>query len=128
VNEAIDNDPGATTVPKRTYVGIAACQDWRTYVGIAACQDWRSEGMLMPKSAVVGRALRRQGRPRPAALRNVVEGQITEICRDLAVEAKRMRQLHEQADELRSVIRQWAATAKRNRTATRLIVEDDAEQ
>jgi hypothetical protein len=37
-----------------------------------------------------------------------VEGQIAEICRDLAVEAKRIRQLQEQADELRLVIRQWA--------------------
>ena len=62
----------------------------------------------MPKSAVAGRALRKHERPRPAELPNVVEGQITEICRDLAVQAKRMRQLQEQADELRSVIRQWA--------------------
>jgi hypothetical protein len=37
----------------------------------------------------------------------VIEGQIAELCRDLAVEAKRMRQLQEQADELRSVVRQW---------------------
>ena len=62
----------------------------------------------MPKSAVAGRALRKHERPRPAELPNVVEGQITELCRDLAVQAKRMRQLQEQADELRSVIRQWA--------------------
>ena len=62
----------------------------------------------MPKPAVVGRASRRRGRPRPAELPNVVEGQIAEICRDIAVEAKRMRQLQEQADELRRVIRQWA--------------------
>ena len=62
----------------------------------------------MPKPAVVGRASRRPGRSRPAELPNVVEGQIAEICRDLAVEAKRFRQLQEQADELRRVIRQWA--------------------
>ena len=43
---------------------------------------------------------------------DVVEGQIAELCRDLAVEAKRMRQLQEQADELRRVIRQWAAHSK----------------
>jgi hypothetical protein len=48
-------------------------------------------------------------RPRLAELPNVVEGQVAEICRDLAVEAKRMRQLEEQADELRTVIRQWAS-------------------
>jgi hypothetical protein len=41
-------------------------------------------------------------------LPNVVEGQIAELCRDLAIEGKRMRQLQEQADELRRVIRQWA--------------------
>jgi hypothetical protein len=62
----------------------------------------------MPKSAVVGPASRRDGRPQPAELPNVVEGQIAELCRDLAVEGKRMRQLHEQADELRRAIRQWA--------------------
>ena len=62
----------------------------------------------MPKPEVGGRASRRHRKPRAAELPNVVEGQIAEICRDLAVEAKRMRQLQEQADELRRVIRQWA--------------------
>ena len=61
----------------------------------------------MPKPAVVGRASHTHARPRRAELPNV-EGQVAEICRDLAVEAKRMRQLQEQADELRRVIRQWA--------------------
>jgi hypothetical protein len=61
----------------------------------------------MPKLAVAGRGLRQHERPRPAELPNVVEGQITEICHDLAVQAKRMRQLQEQADELRTVIRRW---------------------
>jgi hypothetical protein len=41
-------------------------------------------------------------------LPDVVEGQIAELCRDLAVEAKRIHQLQEQADELRRVIREWA--------------------
>ena len=80
----------------------------------------------MPKSAVLRRASRSHGWPRPAELPNV-EGQIAELCRDLAVEAKRMRQLQEQADELHSVFRQWA-NPRRTRTATELIVEDDAEQ
>ena len=62
----------------------------------------------MPKSGVIGHASRRQGRPRFAELAEVVAGQIAELCRDLAVEAKRVRQLQEQADELRRVIRQWA--------------------
>jgi hypothetical protein len=61
----------------------------------------------MPKPAVAGRASRTL-KPRPAVLPNVVEGQIEEICRDLAVEAKHMRQLQEQADELRRAFRQWA--------------------
>ena len=61
----------------------------------------------MPKSAVVRRASRSHGWPRPAELPNVVEGQIAELCRDLAVEMKRMRQLQEQAEELRRVIHQW---------------------
>lgn len=59
----------------------------------------------MPKSAVQGRASRNGGRLRPAELPNVVEGQIVELCRDLAVEAKRMRQLQQQANELRRAIR-----------------------
>jgi len=62
----------------------------------------------MPKSAVLGHASRRHARSRPAELPDVVEGQIAELCRDLAVEAKRIRQLQEQADELRRVIREWA--------------------
>jgi hypothetical protein len=62
----------------------------------------------MPKSALARRASRSHGRPRPPELPNV-EGQMAELCRDLAVETKRMRQLQEQADELRSVIRQWAS-------------------
>ena len=68
----------------------------------------------MPKSAVVGRASRGHGRPQPAELPDVVEGQIAEICRDLAVEAKRIHQLQEQADELRRVIRQWAGHFEAN--------------
>jgi polyhydroxyalkanoate synthesis regulator phasin len=69
----------------------------------------------MPKTEVVGSTARRRAQRRPAELPNTVEGQIAEICRDLAVQAKRTRQLQEQADELRRVIRQ-------------LIVKDDAEQ
>ena len=82
----------------------------------------------MPKPAVAGRASRRPAQPRPAELPNVVEGQIAEICRDLAVETKRMRQLQEQADELRTAIRQWAGQSQPDRTTNRLIVEDDAEK
>jgi hypothetical protein len=62
----------------------------------------------MPKSEVGSAGRQRQGRRRPAKLPNAVEGQIAEICRDLAVQVKRMRQLQEQADELRVVILEWA--------------------
>ena len=66
----------------------------------------------MPKSEVVSATRRRPGRPTPAELPNAVEGQIAEICRDLADQAKRMRQLQEQADELRAVIREWAGQSE----------------
>ncbi len=62
----------------------------------------------MPKPTVVRRASRQYRRPRSAELSNFVEGQIAELCRDLAVEAKRIRHLQEQADELRRAIRRWA--------------------
>ena len=66
----------------------------------------------MPKSEVVSVARRRQRRSESAELPGAVEGHIAEICRDLAVQVKRMRQLQEQADELRVVIRQWAGQAE----------------
>jgi hypothetical protein len=66
----------------------------------------------MPKPAVVRRASRSRVTPGPGELPNVVEGQIAEICRDLAVEAKRIRQLQDQADELRAAIRQWAGESE----------------
>lgn len=66
----------------------------------------------MAKSGVVGGGWRRQRRRRPTELPNMVEGQIVEICRDLAVQAKRMRELQEQADELRRAIGQWASQSE----------------
>jgi hypothetical protein len=57
----------------------------------------------------VGASLQRPGRRARAELPDAVEGQMVEICRDLAVQVKRMRQLQEQADELRVVIREWAS-------------------
>lgn len=64
-------------------------------------------GETMPKSGIAV-ARRSQGR-RSVQLPNDIEGQIAELCRDVAVEAKRMRQLQEQADELRMVLRQWVS-------------------
>lgn len=66
----------------------------------------------MAKHGVVRRAPRRRVTPRAAELPDVVEGQVAEICRDLAVEAKRMRQLRDQADELRTAVRQWAGESE----------------
>ena len=68
----------------------------------------------MPKAEVVGGAPRGRSRRRSAEFSNTVEGQIAELCRDLAEQAKRMQQLHEQADELRTVIREWAAQSEAN--------------
>ena len=82
----------------------------------------------MPKAEVVGSAPPRQARRRPAELPNSVEGQIAEICRDLAVEAKRMRQLQEQADELQRVFRRWAGQSDADSTMTESVVKDDAEK
>ena len=62
----------------------------------------------MPNSGVAGGARRRRRPLRSAEMPNEVQGQIDEMCRDLALEVKRMRQLQNQADELRTVIRQWA--------------------
>jgi hypothetical protein len=66
----------------------------------------------MPKAEVVGSAPRRRARRRPAELPNEVQGQIEEMCHDLAIQVKRMRQLQDQADELRTVIRQWAGQSE----------------
>lgn len=65
----------------------------------------------MSKSGVADSARRRRSPLRSAELPNEVHGQIEEMCRDLALEVKRMRRLHDQADELRTVIRQWAGDA-----------------
>ena len=66
----------------------------------------------MPKSQVAGASRRRRGRFGRAEFPDAIEGQVAEICRDLAVQAKRMRQLQEQADELRVVIRGWASQSE----------------
>ena len=62
----------------------------------------------MPKSGVSRGARRNRRSAGWAALPNALEGQIEEICRDMAVQVKRMRQLQEQADELRTTLREWA--------------------
>lgn len=66
----------------------------------------------MAKAQVVISAPRRRAQRRSAELQTTVKGQVAEICRDLAVQTKRMRQLHEQADELREVIHQWAGESE----------------
>ena len=87
-------------------VGITDCVPNGTYVGIP---DWQDTGM--PKSDVKVTARRKHGSYRPAVLPDAIEGQMAEICRDLAIQTKRMRQLQEQADELRTVIGQWASAS-----------------
>ena len=61
----------------------------------------------MPKPTLVGRAPRRGGRPRSPESASVLEGEITELCRDVAVEVKRMQRLQVQTNELRLTIRKW---------------------
>jgi hypothetical protein len=60
-----------------------------------------------PKPEATGAVRLRQRRRKPAELSDVIEGEIAEICRDLAVQVKRIRQLQERTDELRIVIREW---------------------
>ena len=66
----------------------------------------------MPKSGVLGAARRTPRRLRHAELPDGLEGRIAEICRDLAVQAKRLRQLQEQAQELRVVIRELSSQSE----------------
>ena len=66
----------------------------------------------MPKSGVLGAARRTPRRLRRAELPDGLEGRIAEICHDLAVQAKRLRQLQEQAQELRLVIREWSSQSE----------------
>jgi transposase len=66
----------------------------------------------MSKLGVVSAARRRQARRRPTVVPDAIEGQIVEICRDLEVQVKRMRQLQEQADELRAGIGAWASPSE----------------
>ena len=65
----------------------------------------------MPKPDVIGTVRRQQQRTTPSDSSDVIEGQIAEICRDVAMQVKRMRQLQEQTDELRVVIREWVREA-----------------
>jgi hypothetical protein len=64
-------------------------------------------GGAMPKSRVFHDAHQHRPPAGRVTRRNVLEGQIEEICRDMAMQVKRTRQLHEQADELRTAFRQW---------------------
>jgi hypothetical protein len=70
---------------------------------------WRD---AMPTSGV-SRGARRKRRPvGRAEFLSALEGQIEEICSDMAVQVKRMRQVQEQADELRTALREWAGQAR----------------
>ena len=70
----------------------------------------------MPKSEALDGARRKQRRPGRTELPDAVEGQIEEICHDLGVQVKRMRQLQEQADELRAALREWTGADSLVRT------------
>jgi hypothetical protein len=70
----------------------------------------------MPKSEVSRGARRKRSLVGPAEFPSTLEGQIEEICRDLAVQVKRMRQLQEQADEFRTTLHEWAGADSLVRT------------
>jgi hypothetical protein len=91
----------STNVPNSAYVCIVACQDAVSY----------QRRNAMPKSEVSRDAHRKPPRRGRTELPDAVEGQIVEMCHDLAVQVKRMRQLQEQADELRTALREWAGPA-----------------
>ena len=69
----------------------------------------------MPKSEVSG-ARRKRSPVGRAEFTSSLEGQVEEICRDMAVQVKRMRQLQEQADELRATLHEWAGADSFART------------
>jgi hypothetical protein len=72
------------------------------------CDDAEDELRdAMPKSGVSRGARRNRSSAEGATLQNAVEGQIEEICRDISVQVKHMRQLQDQADELRTMLRKW---------------------
>jgi hypothetical protein len=91
----------STNVPNGTYVCIATCQDAVSY----------QRRHTMPESDVSRGARRKRSPVGRAEFLSALEGQIEEICRDLAVQVKRMRQVQEQADELRTTLREWAGPA-----------------
>jgi hypothetical protein len=62
----------------------------------------------MPKSEVSRGAHRTRTPAGRAGVPGALEGQVEEICRDLSVQVKRIRQLQEQADELRTALHEWA--------------------
>src|SRR4051812_350282 len=67
----------------------------------------------MPKSDVSRGAPRKRRPAGRAELSDGLAGQIEEICRDLSLQVKRMKQLQEQAEELRTALRGWAGSSER---------------
>lgn len=55
----------------------------------------------------------------PGQLPAAVEGYVAELCRDIEVQVKRMRELQQRAEELRLVIQDWAGADTPLESATR---------
>jgi hypothetical protein len=70
----------------------------------------------MSKSGLSPGARRKRSGGHDAIPPTALEGLVEEICHDMAVHVKRTRQLQEQADELRTVLRQWAGAPAQIRT------------
>ena len=66
----------------------------------------------MTKLAAVRRMSRRRGTPLRPELASLVEGQIVELCRDIAIEVKRIRRLQAQTGELRLALEEWIGYAE----------------
>ena len=77
-----------------------------------ACQHGQYERSAMTKLAAVRRMPRRPGTPRRPEMASLVEGQIVELCRDIAIEVKRIRRLQTQTGELRLALAEWLGYAE----------------
>ena len=86
----------------RTFQRAQTCAYQPVRIRLVSAEEW------MPKSEVLRGARWKRRAAGRAELPDALEGQVEEICRDLSEQVKRMRQLQEQADELRTALREWA--------------------
>ena len=73
--------------------------------GSPSCHDADPSLRDAMRKSGVSRSAVRNRQSGPPELLSAAEGQIEEICHELAVQTKRMKQLQEQAQELRTTLR-----------------------